>query len=253
MLLIWGNSMLKTTFKYLGHGLMGMGCLLFGFGVTFSIKTKYLSLKEQQNLNRIQNANKAVFNFVGYNDSQLFPVGTVFQIKYHNKLYLVTAGHVCISLNHIEDSGRTTTIQVEDVKYSVNESYTFPDDDICLVKSFGFKAQSYLELDSLSPADGETLYTIGYPAIDNQPALKFFNAGVKAGTYKVGEAETMRGYPLIGKELPMFQRRTYPGQSGSPVLNSKGKVIGIIVMRNDQNIGIFTKVDKLIKYLDENP
>ena len=110
-------------------------------------------------------------------------------------------------------------IEADIVKLVVN----IPDADI-----------AFLELSTNVPSEGEDIVVIGNP-------LGF------ESTVSTGIVSAVRDIPAFGKII-QITAPVSPGSSGSPVINSKGEVIGIatLVVTEGQNLNFAIPSDKII-------
>ena len=152
---------------------------------------------------RIQNNKIALFPEDTLRNLPIASTGTGFYI---NQNSLVTNYHVIQKCNYISiEEGERLIIKAQD---QVN--------DVAILES-KTQSNSFLSL-SNNPALGESIYAAGYPYND---VLKSFN-------FTSGNVSSLLG---TGSNISHFQLTApvQPGNSGGPILNSKGGVIGITV------------------------
>lgn len=122
--------------------------------------------------------------------------------------------------------------------------------DLAILRSLG-NSQFHLELEDEYVRVGDEVYAVGYPL----GILLLSNTGSMAPSVSKGiisrVGARVEGFDL---ELLQFDAPVNPGNSGGPLLNTKGKVIGIVNagIPHAQNIGFAipsTHIKKLIKDL----
>lgn len=160
--------------------------------------------------------------------------GTGFNLKYGVKLISVSNAHVCQDHDNPENpisiKGKFLKVGgvIEQV-IAIDE-----ENDLCLITN---STGSHLGLTLLNINDTisqlDRVYTIGFPRVGEQ-VLK----------------EIKEGRVLDETTISM---RTLGGQSGSPIMNSQGAVIGVIHSRfvDEESRGVFTPVKivrEFIKY-----
>ncbi|MCM3390663.1 serine protease [Ureibacillus chungkukjangi] len=144
--------------------------------------------------------------------------------------YIVTNDHV------IEDALTITVIFPDDSLYKGEVIETYPDIDLAILKVEG-KQLPYLTLaDSYTPTEQEAIYFIGNP-------LYF------TGIANEGQVIDYMQLSDWNEEVLMLDAPVYRGNSGSPVINLDGKVIGIIFAtfkdETHGRVGLFIPVDLL--------
>jgi hypothetical protein len=124
-----------------------------------------------------------------------------------NDGYIVTNAHV---VDH--HAVRYRIIYRENV-YNAETIAVSEEQDIALMKA-DVPLKNTLSFDTSEPKKDETIYTVGYPGNQKLSVLK--------GTYIGTEAVFENGLEYTAIAMPLEA-----GISGSPVISSKGKVIGI--------------------------
>lgn len=134
------------------------------------------------------------------------------------KKVIVTNAHVC------DHDDADLTIRYENNSESKEVAITVnPGKDICLV-SLEDQSIPALELSDELPSQGDNVYTIGFPR--SQP--KRINAG------QILETDYVLVMPRSLEPSIIVTAQIEPGQSGSPMWNDKGKVIGTIYAGNGE-------------------
>lgn len=130
--------------------------------------------------------------------------GTAFAIGEH---FLLTAGHVCAHENLYIDDELVTVVKVDE------------DKDLCLLYS-ETTHEHYLKLASFAPNRGDRLYMLGYP--------------LGLGPIPV-DGRAVKYSMLNGQLRYMFSMPAVGGNSGSPVLDSRGFVVSVLVAAVPRN------------------
>ncbi|MEK9196930.1 S1C family serine protease [Ureibacillus sp. 179-F W5.1 NHS] len=148
--------------------------------------------------------------------------------------YIVTNDHV------IEDALTITVIFSNDQLYEGEVIETYPEIDLAILK-VDEEDLPYLTLaDTYTPTKKESIYFIGNPL--------YFTGIANEG--KVIDSTLLSDWD---KEVLMLDAPVYRGNSGSPVINKEGKVIGIIFAtlkdRDYGHVGLFIPVDLLQEQL----
>ncbi len=144
--------------------------------------------------------------------------------------YIVTNDHV------IEDALTITVIFPDETLYKGEVIETYPDIDLAILKVEG-KDLPYLTLaDSYTPTQNDPIYFIGNP-------LYF------TGIANEGHVIDYKQLSDWDEKVLMLDAPVYRGNSGSPVINGDGQVIGIIFATiKDQShgrVGLFVPIDLL--------
>ncbi len=148
----------------------------------------------------------------------------------NNKGHIVTNHHV------IEGAYRATVKTSSGMEYPV-EGIIAKDADADIVKivvNIPDANTPFLNLSDIVPSEGQDIVVIGNPL------------GLES-TVSAGIVSAVRDIPAFGKILQITAPIS-PGSSGSPVINSKGEVIGIatLVITEGQNLNFAIPSDKII-------
>ncbi len=183
------------------------------------------SLSGQENIREYK---KAVVE-ITTNDGK----GTGFSIS--NDGYIITNEHV------IEDALTITVTFPDDGLFKGQVVESFPDIDLAILKVEGEKHPHLTLADSYKPIKNEAIYFIGNP-------LNF--SGI-ANEGKVIDYTLLSDWE---QQVIMLDAPVYRGNSGSPVINEAGKVIGIIfaTTKDDEygHVGLFVPIDLLQKQIN---
>lgn len=144
--------------------------------------------------------------------------------------YIVTNDHV------IEDALTITVIFPDESLYKGEVIETYPNIDLAILKVEGDNLPYLTSADSYSPTQNENIYFIGNP-------LYF------TGIANEGQVIDYKQLSDWDEEVLMLDAPVYRGNSGSPVINQDGKVIGIIfaTIKDETHgrVGLFVPIDLL--------
>jgi tetratricopeptide (TPR) repeat protein len=196
-------------------------CLLLAF--PFSVKA------DEKLVELVKKIKPAVVLIQTFNDNnQPIAQGSGFFIN--NKGHIVTNYHV------LEDAYRATVKTSSGLEYPV-EGIIAKDADADIVKlvvNIPDANTPFLNLSEIVPSEGQDIVVIGNPL------------GLES-TVSAGIVSAVRDIPAFGKILQITAPIS-PGSSGSPVINSKGEVIGIatLIVKKGQNLNFAIPSDKII-------
>lgn len=186
--------------------------------------------------------------------------GTGFIYNKNGKQYLVTNSHVC---------GEQKSLLIKDENFSIESQvlYTSLDHDICLLKplknKYGINSGKYL--------NNKEYFTYGFPFDrPGQVGKGIFSNFDKAAvfTYLVTNQSIANkclkensviqhngivyGCIHFYTNVSLTKLLTHPGQSGSPVLNKFGQLVGVIFSRTGSGSeGVMLKVETLNEAIKE--
>lgn len=153
--------------------------------------------------------------------------GTGFSITNDGKI--ITNNHV------VEDQDRVMISFKDEGLFNADVVETYPDIDLAVLQTDTDESLPYLELaEEMTFVEDEPIYFIGNP-------LKFTriaNKGTILDRVQLSDWD---------HEVMMIEAPVYRGNSGSPVINMSGKVIGIVFATLDDEefgrVGLFIPID----------
>lgn len=167
-----------------------------------------------------------------------FQTGTAFKVKYRGRMFLMSVSHVCTGINPLVKTGNT----LESTRIIATDPYL----DLCILeipKSIRHDKNA-LKISRLTLKENEQLSTIGFPGGRNFKILAH-------GKYNGRRPVDWPGSDIHGRLLDFIEYITIPGQSGSPVFNDQGLVVGVIQIRAYDEGG-FIPIGSVTEFLDEN-
>lgn len=142
---------------------------------------------------------------------------------------------------HVVEGGKTFTLHLNRATYAARQIAVDKKSDLAIVKvELGSVKIPALPL-AADVRQGRNVFAIGYPLIST------LGESVKITNGIVSSLEGIRGDPTqIGFTAPV-----QPGNSGGPLLDDEGRIVGIVVSRvpNQQNVNYAIKVDYLTPLL----
>ncbi len=185
-----------------------------------------------------------------------FATGTSFIIdQADDHTIMMSAAHLCMQdeeIKPLDDEANLinrSRMFVDDynVQYYVDEIlYTNPQTDVCIYKTESVVPHLPLRIADEMPSYGEEIWTIGAPTgfmpDTAKPISRGLFAGIASRTNMAGETLAVANY-----SLPTIQ-----GMSGSPIINSDGKVIGVVsaVHRDWHMISFSPTLEQLREAID---
>lgn len=232
---------MKQFLKYL---LVSIISLLLGVLILLEI-TK--NTKEENSIeDAIKNVYESVVSIESFKDDKLISNGSGFIYKKSDKAYIITNNHV------IEKSDSVKIINSDGVKVSgqVLNSDVYKDIAIITIdKKYAKKVANLGNSDKLEL--GEKVFTIGTPV--NEKYLNTITSGIISGLNRKVNVTLSTGNFLINAiqtDAPIN-----PGNSGGPLVNLKGKVIGINTMKvseeNVEGIGFSIPINDVKKTINK--
>jgi len=158
--------------------------------------------------------------------------GTGFLLSYSGHKFFVTAAHIC------EDS---TVILSKLGRHDVILSDAIR--DTCVTTIRELPDAEFLQLASWDAKEGQEVYTIGFPEglyydyregtiIENDTITIQYDVGQWGSSSPCPDKFVQRGDKCIGKLNGVYAHMwVRSGNSGGPVINKNGKVIGLVSIR----------------------
>lgn len=174
--------------------------------------------------------------------------GTGFALKYKDKIWYITARHVCVSqLTNEAPTGAGNTTQVSHAGINILSTET----DLCTLKLSAVNGVPPVVIEGLSLSSkealaGDSLVVWGHPKL--KPLTRAVGKIIKTSNLPKEKDITLLSvwYPLVETDVKIER-----GSSGSPVLNTHGEVIGVITnISKDGKRSYFVPLTDLKKFLD---
>lgn len=138
--------------------------------------------------------------------------------------FFISADGLIATAYHVIDGGYSLKARAtEDTVYTIHKVIGFDiDRDIAILKIESTHTFEYLELENDGITPGEEVYSFGSPLgfLDSS-----FSSGVIASDLRVNifDEDTEESYKQVQFTAPISQ-----GNSGGPLINSHGKVVGVV-------------------------
>jgi Flp pilus assembly protein TadD len=188
------------------------------------------SAKADENLVELVKKTKPCVVLIETFDKDNKPLGQGSGFFVNNKGHIVTNQHV------LEGAYRATVKTSSGMEYPVEGiiAKNADADIVKLVVNITDANIIFLNLSENVPSEGQDIVVIGNPL------------GLES-TVSAGIVSAVRDIPAFGKILQITAPIS-PGSSGSPVINSKGEVIGIatLIVTSGQNLNFAIPSDKII-------
>jgi tetratricopeptide (TPR) repeat protein len=188
------------------------------------------SSKANENLVELVKKTKPAVVLIQTFDANNQPIGQGSGFFVNNKGHIVTNHHV------LEGAYRATVKTSSGMEYPVEGiiAKNTDADIVKLVVNIPDANITFLNLSANVPSEGEDIVVIGNPL------------GLESSV-STGIVSAVRDIPAFGKILQITAPIS-PGSSGSPVINSKGEVIGIatLIITSGQNLNFAITSDKII-------
>jgi serine protease Do len=150
--------------------------------------------------------------------------------------FSISSDGIILTNNHVVEGNKTVTILFPDEgRFTADVIHTYPSIDLAVVKVNG-KNLPFLQIAKKTEfVDDEPIYFIGNPLSFTGIA----NEGTVIDYLKLSDWNV----PVVMMKAPVYR-----GNSGSPVLNHEGQVIGIVFATlNDKTngkVGLFVPIDE---------
>lgn len=169
--------------------------------------------------------------------------GTGFVIKLGNKQVLITNRHVCA----MQTQGNLVRVTNATGKYVGAILSWSKESDLCLVSlptNFDSEKHPALPLAKSRAAIGDVIHSFGYPRLRGP----HMSSGVLVAIEPA--------YSQINGKWVETERVSFggnPGQSGSPILNNRGEVIGVFTWILGNTYSCFVTLQDLKTFIKEVP
>lgn len=138
---------------------------------------------------------------------------------------------ILVTCHHVIANGVKLTLRVPDQKAEVPLEVVVsnPEFDLAVLRvkaSSSFRASSFLAISKKRPYLGESIFTLGYPLPTLQGVAVKYTEGTISALSGFGDTETR-----VQHSAPI-----QPGNSGGPLLNRKGEVLGVVDSKIKQSL-----------------
>ena len=159
--------------------------------------------------------------------------------KYKDASFILTNAHV------VEDSPISVTILHDNEEIPATVYAVHDKKDLCLLKiNYKISAKS-LPLASSDAKQGMAIFAAGFPSAADSLSVNF-DSNVDSVTITNGIISAVRSTMLseVGKPVTMLQINAAlnPGNSGGPLLDKTGRVVGVNTLSASDSQGIFAAV-----------
>jgi S1-C subfamily serine protease len=188
-----------------------------------------------------------VYRIYGHTYDKTIPAGTAFKLRFKNRTYLMSAEHVCEVFQ--EPSPFKPVIETEYGLVTTRIVAISADKDLCLLEVpsvLNRDDKLALKLADRIPNITNLLFTVGFPG--GRPKTIVYGQYVGRAILKMPKHTD---YTYHDKELHFMNYPAIPGQSGSPVMNKRGDVIGVLVVLY-HNLSGFVSLESVLEFLGEN-
>lgn len=184
------------------------------------------------------------------------------------KLYTLTNAHVCDGVKDAEGYvyGHDAESENRTVKLKVLEISDFT--DLCLLepmpKAKGFEMASYAPkifdkafvvgfpaLEPLQPSEGILLRPIGIEVVENKPVSECTQEKERVVTQTIDFLGLRISQDFCVMHLVAYSStiKIFSGNSGSPVFNAGGDVIGVVFAAGLPNNSMIVRLDDIVRFL----
>jgi hypothetical protein len=219
---------------------MLLTAVAFSFTLAFTLACQSPQKSEPQQPIENSYPERYVYKILGHTPGGLVRVGSVFKMHYRDRLLLITAAHVCEVFSH--EYGPKPVIETEFGYITVNILAQKPEADICMLETPHelLRNKIGLRIGHANPVEGQTLKTFGFPRVE----YKIIVRGKYLGRTNVIMPENI----LNGYEVGVLDYPAIGGQSGSPILNLKNEVVGILIISFSMKTG-FVPLHEIYRFL----
>ena len=174
-------------------------------------------------------------------DYSLFSYGSGFVHIRKGKTYVISAEHVCVPSERMDSMSaqinvRHLLVDSNKQKYKASIHKASKELDICLMKFEEDPGMPGLKLAKRRPQYTERIYNISSPLGISDGQMTPVFEGMYAGSSEGSD---------------FYSMPTAPGASGSPIINSNGEVVGVVlaVHREFHHVTVSIKFENLWNYL----
>jgi len=184
---------------------------------------------------------------VGYKDGKQVSTGTGFIYKKdNNKAYIMTNNHVIDDADEVEVEFNDKSERI-DAKILGGEVYS----DIAVLSIDAKESENIVEIgDSESLKLGDTIFTVGSPMGVNYKGT--VTKGILSGKERMVEVSLSSSSTDYYMNVLQLDAAVNPGNSGGPLCDVGGKVIGIISLKIVQDevegMGFAIPIEDALKY-----
>jgi serine protease Do len=162
--------------------------------------------------------------------------------------FVVAAGGIILTNRHVVEGGTRFTVRLDGAKEQPAELVTIDkEQDLALLR---VKSEAALPVVTFSDGDkvneGANCYVLGFPLIDRMGESIKVTQGIVSGS----------GRGDVGADV-VIDAKVNPGNSGGPLLDKFGRVIGIITMKTraatfEDSYGLAIGSSKILEFLQKN-
>ena len=184
---------------------------------------------------------------VAYKDGKQISTGTGFVYKKdNNKAYIMTNNHVVDKADEVEIEFNDKKERI-DAKILGGEAYS----DIAVLTIDAKEAETIVETgDSESLKLGDTIFTVGSPMGINYKGT--VTKGILSGKERMVEVSLSNGGADYYMKVLQLDAAVNPGNSGGPLCDVSGKVVGIISLKIVQDevegMGFAIPIEDALEY-----
>ncbi len=201
----------------------------------------------QKALNRAELAKQAVFMVLPYTAQRVRSGGTGFllETKNYGKM-IITNKHVCETL---DEENTIHVLEQGNAVYAAHQIAKSKLTDLCIIKAPKEVADTRvgLQLADTDIKPNEQVYVYGHPFL--RPLTSYMGAYINTSTEPIGFEGVFD--PSHVMEIGRLNFMVFPGNSGSPLLNAAGRVVGVIfAMEGGSRNGLFVPLSALRRFIE---
>ncbi|QBO58392.1 S1 family peptidase [Chryseobacterium salivictor] len=173
--------------------------------------------------------------------------------------------HTIITARHVVENAKLITITNDKGEFAKIKHISFPNDkniDIAFILIENFVFSHCKPFNATNAKILENVLTIGYPPIPGFDAFQLYEISSINNSYKFSNGQIIgkENSYLDGIEYLILNAKVKGGNSGSPVINNKGNIVGMVIQipmdsKDAEKIdklgyGIVTPFSEIRKYLN---